>query len=183
MTKKGFTLIELLVVIAIIALLLSIIIPSIKKAKEHARKLICGTNLHQIQIACVAYANDYKDYFPSRGEEYDGYPHSMINVDTDESLDETFFKPYLSDMRDKVLFCPGALYRYRNAAMTDIDYDYDYIMYQYFNYPKNSFLWKMSQPNLTKYSRARQIAPLWACLTVGYLDDVDVTTGETLVIL
>ncbi len=183
MSRKGFTLIELLVVIAIIAMLLSIIVPSVKKSKEHAKKLICGTNLHQIQIACVAYANDNKDFFPTRGKEYDGYPHAMVNVDTNETLDETFFKPYLSDMRNKVLFCPGALYRYRNPEIVGAEYDYKYITYQYFNYPQSNASWQTSQPNLTKYSKARQTSPLWACLTVGYQDEVDETTGEQLMAL
>ena len=184
MSQKGFTLIELLVVIAIIALLLSIIVPSVKKAKEHAKKLICGTNLHQIQIACVAYANDNKDFLPTRGKEYDGYPHAMVNVDTNETLDETFFKPYLSDMRDKVLFCPGALFRYRNPEMVSGEYDYKYITYQYFNYPDDNESWQSgSQPKLTKYSRASQMTPLWACLTVGYKDETDDVTGEPLMTL
>jgi prepilin-type N-terminal cleavage/methylation domain-containing protein len=181
MSRKGFTLIELLVVIAIIALLMSIIVPSIRKAKEHAQRLVCGTNLHQIQIACVAYANDNKDFFPTRGRDYDGYPHAMINEDTGKSLDTTFFVPYLSDMREKVLFCPGALYRYRNPEMEDLKYDYDYITYQYFNYPENSSLWVASQPGLSKYSRARQTSPLWACLTVGLQSDVDAVSGQSAV--
>ena len=45
-TKKGFTLIELLVVIAIIALLLSIILPSLKMAKQSGMTVICKSNLH-----------------------------------------------------------------------------------------------------------------------------------------
>lgn len=184
MSRKGFTLIELLVVIAIIAMLMAIIVPSIRKAKEHATKLICGTNLHQIQIACVAYANDYKDYLPTRGKAYDGYPHAMVNVDTNETLDETFFKPYLSDMRDKVLFCPGALYRHRNPEMVGAQYDYKYITYQYFNYPQGNTSWQSSsQPDLTRYSRASQTTPLWACLTIGYADEVDAATGEPLMAL
>lgn len=62
--KKGFTLIELLVVIAIIALLLSIIIPSLKKAKEHAREIFCKNNLKQYGTACFMYRGDYDDKFP-----------------------------------------------------------------------------------------------------------------------
>ena len=56
--KKAFTLIELLVVIAIIALLLSIIVPAIKKAKEQARLIVCRSNLHQWAFAVQAYTAD-----------------------------------------------------------------------------------------------------------------------------
>jgi prepilin-type N-terminal cleavage/methylation domain-containing protein len=60
--KRGFTLIELLVVIAIIALLLSILMPSLNKVKKQARLVVCRTNLHQWAIAVQAYsaANDGK---------------------------------------------------------------------------------------------------------------------------
>lgn len=61
--NKGFTLIELLVVIAIIALLLSIIIPSLKKAKYHARKVIDSTNLRSLSTAVHIYLNLYNDTF------------------------------------------------------------------------------------------------------------------------
>lgn len=61
--KKGFTLIELLVVIAIIALLLSILMPSLNKIKISARRVICRTNLHQWGLAFNGYeaANDGKN--------------------------------------------------------------------------------------------------------------------------
>lgn len=64
-TKCGFTLIELLVVIAIIALLLSIIVPGLKKAKDHARKTMCMSGVRQLTVAFGLYqeANDQK--FPS----------------------------------------------------------------------------------------------------------------------
>ena len=63
-TKKyGFTLIELLVVIAIIALLLSVILPSLKKAKELAAGVVCSSNQGQLVKSWLAYAVDNDDYF------------------------------------------------------------------------------------------------------------------------
>lgn len=62
--QKGFTLIELLVVISIIALLLSILMPSLQKAKEMARKTICGSNVRQIAIGLHSYATDNDGRMP-----------------------------------------------------------------------------------------------------------------------
>ena len=53
--KHAFTLIELLVVIAVIALLLSILLPALKKATAYARKIVCRSNLHQISVAINSY--------------------------------------------------------------------------------------------------------------------------------
>lgn len=58
MKRKGFTLIELLVVIAIIGLLLSVIIPSIRAAKEFAASAACLSNQKQLCIAWTAYHTD-----------------------------------------------------------------------------------------------------------------------------
>lgn len=60
--KKGFTLIELLVVIAIIALLLSILLPSLSKAKDLAKSLVCSTRLKHYGLANMIYStnNDSK---------------------------------------------------------------------------------------------------------------------------
>ena len=60
----GFTLIELLVVIAIIALLVSLLMPSLRQAKELARRAICGANLHHAGVAVFTYTNDYDGYIP-----------------------------------------------------------------------------------------------------------------------
>ena len=74
--KSGFTLIELLVVIAIIAMLTAILMPSLTKAKEQAKKVQCGAHLKGLGLALHMYAADYNDTFPAcvmPGNLYEGY--------------------------------------------------------------------------------------------------------------
>jgi prepilin-type N-terminal cleavage/methylation domain-containing protein len=69
---RAFTLIELLVVIAIIALLLSIIIPSLRKAKEQAKFIVCKNGLHQYGLSGEMYLMDNDNNFP--------HPHFWLHV-------------------------------------------------------------------------------------------------------
>ncbi len=62
--KKAFTLIELLVVIAIIAILASLLLPALARAKQSAYEATCKSNLKQIATAIFMYTDDYKDYLP-----------------------------------------------------------------------------------------------------------------------
>lgn len=57
--KQGFTLIELLVVIAIIALLMSIMMPALSKAKEHAKVIVCMNHLKTLTLANEAYSMNW----------------------------------------------------------------------------------------------------------------------------
>lgn len=62
--QKAFTLIELLVVVAIIAILISILLPAVGKAREQAKALVCLTNARTIGNAYLTYSMNYQDYLP-----------------------------------------------------------------------------------------------------------------------
>lgn len=67
MRREGFTLIELLVVIAIIAILAAILFPVFAKAREKARQSSCSSNLKQIALSALQYAQDYDEMTAAHG--------------------------------------------------------------------------------------------------------------------
>jgi prepilin-type N-terminal cleavage/methylation domain-containing protein/prepilin-type processing-associated H-X9-DG protein len=64
----GFTLIELLVVIAVIAILASLLLPALSKAKEAGRGAVCKSNLRQLSLGILLYADDHEQYLPWPGD-------------------------------------------------------------------------------------------------------------------
>lgn len=93
--RKGFTLVELLVVIAIIALLLSILMPSLKRAREQAKKVICSNNVHQNCVGLTLYAQDNADTLPpTKGEwPWDISYHTTDIMIKNGCVKETFYCP------------------------------------------------------------------------------------------
>jgi prepilin-type N-terminal cleavage/methylation domain-containing protein len=82
-SKKAFTLIELLVVIAIIALLLSIVMPALRKVRDQAKLTICASNQRQLVFGLTAYALDNDDKLPpspSKDDLVEGKYHRPIEL-------------------------------------------------------------------------------------------------------
>ena len=74
----GFTLVELLVVIGIIALLISILMPSLNRARQSALKVQCASNQRQIGLAFIQYANDNKGALPCFVEKDTSFTYDPI---------------------------------------------------------------------------------------------------------
>ena len=121
--RKKFTLIELLVVIAVIAILVSLLLPALSKARESGRNISCVSNLKQIGTGLAMYANDYDFYpaaCPETGETYtQNYWHFKV-------------RPYLGYQRvpknwteaslfrrEGVFFCPSTDILYNDSGFSD----------------------------------------------------------------
>ena len=120
--KSAFTLIELLVVIAIIALLLTIMMPSLQKARESGKRAVCMANLHAIGMALHVYAvgnddrlvaSDSRVSWEAWGEPFQGAgcstpttPGNFRQVNLGHLMAATDIIP-LPSGKDHVLFCPS----------------------------------------------------------------------------
>jgi len=105
---SGFTLIELLVVIAIIALLLSILVPSLRKAKSMARRVACSHNLKQTGLAMSMYADEHDSRYPCAQDPVSTQPAYWLWMGRGF---RRWVEPYLSTRVDvntpSVLLCPA----------------------------------------------------------------------------
>ena len=106
---RGFTLVELLVVIGIIAVLISLLLPALTKAREAGNRAACLSNLRQIGQMFHIYANDNKDQVPLgvRGNVYQDNYSVRYTGATQYFSFGPFYRANLLK-QPKVLYCPSA---------------------------------------------------------------------------
>ena len=75
---KAFTLIELLVVIAVIAVLMAILMPTLNRAREQGKRVVCASTLRQLGLAWIQYADENDDRLVSSETGLAGYPHAWL---------------------------------------------------------------------------------------------------------
>lgn len=127
--QRAFTLIELLVVIAIIALLLSILLPGLKAAKDISKRVVCASRLRQVGVAMRSYSQSYEnlpDAVDRNGKQESGHGYAVYRGDKPEWIDAQgkpipirWAKLYEGGYMDEpeIFYCPGNrldLYKYES---------------------------------------------------------------------
>lgn len=107
--RRGFTLVELLVTISIITVLITIMVPSLRKAKGQAKGTLCKTNLRSIYLAQTIWLEDRKFFQPLNNEENDGkWQYNYLIYDGRDW--KSNFGPLVRDQRllhdVSLLYCP-----------------------------------------------------------------------------
>jgi prepilin-type N-terminal cleavage/methylation domain-containing protein len=152
--RKAFTLIELLAVIFIIVLLASIIIPTMRYAKDYARRVVCLNNQRQLAIATHAYVMTYNEYLPLGATQYETPQTAAIGKIGPPTWDQRLW-PYLeTDYR--IFACPTVSMSLENrndliprtytinAIITGLDN-----LNALFSYTRSMRLSEIHQPSIT----------------------------------
>lgn len=110
--RRAFTLIELLVVVAIIALLISILLPSLQRARRQSRTVVCASNMRNLMFATTLYADENDSRFPTAGLTHGGQAD-----DLERAWVVQLAKEY--GKQDKCVRCPSDHSAYWKTPLPD----------------------------------------------------------------
>ncbi|QNN25518.1 type II secretion system protein [Planctomycetales bacterium ZRK34] len=111
MRRNGFTMIELLVVVTIIVLLIAILMPSLSRAREAARRAVCLSNQRQLVVVATNYGIDFMQVLPYRGPNSPPPTHVYYSPSTTRDDIRDLWVRYIPDWTidhaPRVFYCPS----------------------------------------------------------------------------